>query len=214
MFTIVDYCLPVSSLTATMSASMISPRKRPHPDNDVGVNNQDEAPCAIPQSGAGVYASGDHLQLQQSIEVASQRCSSETSRLTSPPLSSNGSNIGDTAVLPTQTQQATPTQSAKRRKLTFAEKESMKIEKELREKQKAEEKAKKDEEKRVKEEERKRKEEEGREEKRKREEEKEEKKRIKELEKSAKEEEKRRKEGEKVKKEKARIHDVSYESYS
>lgn len=178
-----------------MSASLISPRKRPHPDNDVGVNNQDEAACATPQSGAGGHASGD-LQLQQSIEVASQRCSSETSRLTSPPLSSSGSNSGDTAVLPTQTQQATPTQPAKRRKLTFAEKESMKIEKELREKQKAEGKAKKDEEKRVKEEE------------------KEEKKRIKELEKSAKEEEKRRKEEEKAKKEKVGIHDLPHESYS
>lgn len=196
-----------------MSATSLSPRKRAHPDNEDADHAQNETACAISESRDDVNASVCP-RLQQSTEVAPHSCSSETSRLTSPPVSSNGSNIGDTAVLSTQAQHATPSQPAKRRKLTFAEKESMKIEKELKDKQKTEEKAKKDDEKRVKEEEKKRKEEEAREEKRKKEEGREEKKRIKDLEKSAKEEEKRRREEEKAKKEKVCMQRLSYDCSS
>jgi len=189
-----------------MNATSVSSRKRPHPDSENGDHIEEETACTTIPNGDLMYTSGIR-QLQQSIEVAPRSCSSDTSRLTSPPLSSNGSNVGETTVLSAQDQHATHAQPAKRRKLSFAEKESLKVEKELKEKQKAEEKAKKEDEKRVKDEEKKRKEEEVREERRKKEEEREEKKRIKELETSAKEEEKRRKEDEKAKKEKVRMHE-------
>lgn len=191
-----------------MNATFVSPQKRPHPDSEDGDYAEEETACTTVPNGDHIQTSG-LLQLQQSIEVGPRSCSSVTSRLTSPPLSSNGSNIGETTVLSAQAQHATPAQPAKRRKLTFAEKESLKVEKELKDKLKAEEKAKREDEKRVKDEEKKRKEEEVREERRKKEEEREEKKRIKELEKSSKEEEKRRKEDEKAKKEKVRMHECN-----
>ena len=186
---------------AAMSKSSLSSRKRAHPDSEAADHVREGTACAIPISQAGddVNVSGD-AQLQPSVEGGAHRCSSETSRLTSPPLSSNGSNVGDPPVPATHARQTSPAQPAKRRKMTFAEKERVKIEKELKEKQKAGEKATKDEEKGVREGEKRRKEEEGKEEKRKREEEKEEKKRARELEKSAKEEEKRKKDEEKAKK--------------
>ena len=191
----------------------MSPRKRPHGDCEAGDYAPGDTACVRVLNDDAVNALGDP-HLERSIEVDLHRCSSDTSRLTSPPLSSNGSNIGESLVSASLAQQAAPTQPVKRRKLTFAEKESVKIEKELKEKQKAEEKAKKDDEKRVKDEEKKRKEEETREEKRRREEEREENKRIKDLEKSVKEEEKRRRDEEKAKKEKVRIQRVSIRCYS
>ncbi len=189
-----------------MNATSISPRKRAHPDSEVGDLAQEESACAIALDGEYMDVS-DLPQQQQRIEVNPHSCSSETSRLTSPPLSSNGSKVDETAASSAPIQHATSTQPAKRRKLTFAEKESLMIERELKDKQKAEEKARKDDEKRVKEEQKKQKEEEARDERRKKEEEREEKKRIKELEKSVKEEEKRKKEDEKAKKEKVRMHE-------
>lgn len=184
-----------------MNTTSISPRKRAHPDSEVGDYAQEESACAKALDGEYMDVS-DFPQDQQRIEVYPHSCTSETSRLTSPPLSSNGAKVDETAASSAQVQHATTTQPTKRRKLTFAEKESLMIEREVKDKQKAEEKARKDDEKRSKEEQKKRKEEEARDERRKKEEEREEKKRIKELEKSVKEEEKRRKEDEKTKKEK------------
>lgn len=99
----------------------------------------------------------------------------------------------------------------KRRKLTFAEKEVLRIEKQFKDQQKADEKARREEERRIKEEERRTKEEDIKEAKRKREEEREQKKRLRDAEKQARDEEKRKrdaekkaKEDEKAKKEKVR----------
>ncbi|MCJ1310423.1 hypothetical protein MMC25_004087 [Agyrium rufum] len=86
---------------------------------------------------------------------------------------------------------------AKRRKLTFAEKEVLRIEKAHKEQLKAAEKARKEEEKKAKDEERKIKDEE----KRKKEEEKEEKRKVKEVEKAVKDDERKKKEAEKAAKE-------------
>ena len=102
----------------------------------------------------------------------------------------------------------TSNNTSKRRKLTLAEKEALKIEKAHKELQKKEEAARKEEEKVKKEEEKKAREEEKRAkeelkeaERKKREEEKEEKRKAKEVEKAAKEEEKRKKDAEKAAKE-------------
>ncbi len=179
----------------------MSPRKRSHPDDEHNESDPAELGCAANLRDE-VMGTATCPQMHQSLESALPQFGSDSSRLTSPALSTSGFDIGDTSTPPVQAQQSTPTQPAKRRKLTFAEKESMKIEKELREKQKAEQKAKKEDEKRTKEEEKKRREEEAKEEKRKKEEEREEKRRIKELEKATKDDEKRRKEEEKAKKEK------------
>ena len=129
-----------------------------------------------------------------------------------PPSSSRGSSpLSSTATLPSSTPEKTtniqlgpPTEGppTKKRKLTFEEKETLRIEKQFKDLQKAEEKARKEAEKRQKEEQ-KRVEIEAKEEKRKiQEEEREKKRKAKEAEKAEKEENKRRKDAEKEKKDK------------
>ena len=132
--------------------------------------------------------------------------SRETSPLSSTMSSLSRENSVSPAVQLTQSTENQQPPPSKRRKLTFAQKEVLRIEKQFKDQQKAEEKARKDEERRVKEEERRIKEEESKEAKRKREEEREEKKRMRDADKQAKDEEKRKrekaKEEEKAKKEK------------
>lgn len=192
-----------------MSASSISlrspnPRKRSHPDDDMSEVAQATIEGATALTNDRIDGSID-LQVHCNKGGSIPPAGSESSRLTSPAPSSNGSVIGDTPALSTLSAQPIISTPAKKRKLTFAEKEAKKVEKELKDKRKAEEKARKDEGKRMNEEEKKRKEDEVKEEKRKREEEKEMKKRTKELEKAAKDEDKKRKEEEKAKKEKVRM---------
>ena len=123
------------------------------------------------------------------------------SRANSPARNPPGSTAGDVPSALRSTPTA-PTESApKKRKLTFAEKETKRIEKEAKDRHKAEEKARKELEKQEKELERRRKEEETKEEKRRKEEERDEKRRAKEAEKQLKEEEKKQKEVEKKAKE-------------
>ncbi|MCJ1246771.1 hypothetical protein MMC30_003980 [Trapelia coarctata] len=124
--------------------------------------------------------------------------SRDTSPLSSTRSSVTRENSASPAVLPTQSTGDQQPPPSKRRKLTFAEKEVLRIEKQYKDQQKAEEKARKEEEKRIKEEER-----------RIKEEEREEKKRLRDAEKQAKDEEKRKrekaKEEEKAKKEKSQL---------
>ena len=132
--------------------------------------------------------------------------SRETSPLSSTMSSLSRENSVSPGVQPTQSTENQHPPPSKRRKLTFAQEEVLRIEKQFKAQQKAEEKARKEEERRVKEEERRIKEEESKEAKRKREEEREEKKRLRDPDKQAKDEEKRKrekaKEEEKAKKEK------------
>lgn len=200
--------LSIAAMSATStSSSSPNPRKRSHPDTDASDGTHAPLKCAVALTDDSIDASL-YPQIQQGKEHGLLTISSGTSRLTSPALSSNGSVIGDNPISSTLGAQSMPSTPAKKRKLTFAEKEAKKVEKELKDKQKSEEKAKKEDTKRVKEEERKRKEDEAKEEKRKKEEEREDKKRTKELERAAKDEDKRRKEEEKAKKEKVRIFQV------
>ena len=131
------------------------------------------------------------------------------------PLPSTGSSINreNSGAPPTNNDQ-TPN-PAKRRKLTFAEKEIQRIEKQYRDQQKVEEKARKDEEKRVREEERRIKDDEMKEAKRKKEEEREEKRKLRDAEKQTKDEEKRKRDAEKKAKEdeKAKKEKVSQKCY-
>ncbi|MCJ1401457.1 hypothetical protein MMC11_004670 [Xylographa trunciseda] len=119
------------------------------------------------------------------------------SRETSPLSSTATSTTRENSVALAPSTGLTTSNTSKRRKLTFAEKEVLRIEKQYKDQQKFEEKARKDEEKRVKEEERRIKEEEMKEAKRKRDEEREEKRKLREAENSVKAEEKRKREAEK-----------------
>ena len=133
------------------------------------------------------------------------------SRETSPLSSTATSTTRENSAAPVISVSATTNKASKRRKLTFTEKEVLRVEKQLKEQQKAEEKARKDEEKRVKEEERRVREEEVKEAKRKRDEEREEKRKLREAENQVKAEEKHKREAEKKAKEdeKARKEKVS-----
>ncbi|MCJ1437583.1 hypothetical protein MMC27_006970 [Xylographa pallens] len=119
------------------------------------------------------------------------------SRETSPLSSTATSTTRENSTAPAVSTVTTTTYSSKRRKLTFAEKEVIRIEKQYKEQQKAEEKARKDEDKRAKEEERRIKEEEMKEAKRKRDEGRQEKRKLREAENQLKTEEKRKREAEK-----------------
>ncbi|MCJ1382006.1 hypothetical protein MMC17_005118 [Xylographa soralifera] len=121
----------------------------------------------------------------------------EISRETSPLSSTATSTTRENSAAPAVSTVTTTSSTSKRRKLTFAEKEVVRIEKQYKEQQKAKEKARKDEEKRAKEEERRIKEEETKEAKRKRDEEREEKRKLREAEIELKTEEKRKREAEK-----------------
>ncbi|KAI9878280.1 MAG: hypothetical protein M1830_001380 [Pleopsidium flavum] len=189
---------------SSVSSSSPNPRKRSYHDAD----GSDGSHTALKGAVGLTEESHDppfYPQMQQGKEHSLPPTSSGTSRLTSPALSSNGSVFGDAPIPSPLAAQPIPSTAAKKRKLTFTEKEAKKVEKELKEKQKAEEKARKEAEKKTKEEERKRKEGEVKDEKRQKEEEREDKKRTKELEKAAREEDKRRKEEEKAKKEKSQM---------
>ncbi|MCJ1393000.1 hypothetical protein MMC18_005872 [Xylographa bjoerkii] len=118
------------------------------------------------------------------------------SRETSPLSSTATSTTRENSVIPAVSTGTTTSIASKRRKLNFAEKEVLRIEKQYKDQQKAEEKARKDEEKRAREEERRVKEEEMREAKRKRDEEREEKRKLREAENQVKAEEKRKREAE------------------
>ncbi|MCJ1285461.1 hypothetical protein MMC26_004801 [Xylographa opegraphella] len=119
------------------------------------------------------------------------------SRETSPLSSTATSTTRENSAVPVVSTVTTTVTTSKKRKLTFAGREVIRIEKQYKEQQKAEEKARKDEEKRAKEEERRIKEEEAKETKRKREEEREEKRKLREAENQLKNEEKRKREAEK-----------------
>jgi chromatin assembly factor 1 subunit A len=130
----------------------------------------------------------------------------DRSRQASPAGSTTGSSLTELTDLTGEASKPSlPVAPAKKRKLTFAEREVEKAvrkqEKETREKQKAEDKARREEEKRLKDEEKRKREEEKEATRRERELEKAEKQKVKDAEKRAKEDEKRKKEEDKEKKE-------------
>jgi len=119
--------------------------------------------------------------------------SRETSPLSSIMSSLTRENSASPTVQPNESTTNQQPPPPKRRKLTFAEKEVLRIEKQHKDQQKAEERARKEEEKRVKEEER-----------RVKEQEREEKKRLRDTEKQARDEEKQKRDAEKKAKEEER----------
>ena len=131
----------------------------------------------LPRAEPGSYQEDD----SGALAARSSRASSLTA-------SNTDSLLREVSIPPTAPNQPA-TSPPKRRKLTFAEKESKRLEKEAKDLKKAQEKAKKDEEKRLKDEE-------AKEQKRKKEEEKDERRKIREAEKQVKEEERKRKEAE------------------
>ncbi|KAA6413209.1 MAG: hypothetical protein FRX48_02953 [Lasallia pustulata] len=180
---------------------MASPKPLKRPYSEVDLDDDRQAPQGSPSP-----ARGDPKQLLLPPNIHSGDCSllsstPDRSRAISPAANTPGSTAGDRP----STLQSGPvsfTHSApKKQKLTFAEKESRRLEKEAKDRLKAEEKTRKEAEKQEKEAERRKREEEIKEQKRRKEEEKDEKRRAKEAEKQLKEEEKKQKDAEKKAKE-------------
>ena len=185
----------------TLTFPMAPPETLKRPYSEVDLDDSRQDPQASPSAGRP-----DSSQLLTPSNAHNGDCNSlpttlGRSRANSPARNTPGSTVEDYS----STLQPIPTIStesaSKKRKLTFAEKESKRLEKEAKDRLKAEEKARKEAEKQEKEVEKRKTEEKNKEEKRRKDEEKEEKQKAKDAERRSREEERKQKEAEKKAKE-------------